>query len=108
MQNSPEGIRTLFDEFMEATNRLVHQPQWYNTITANCTTSIFWQRRGKVPWDWRMLFNGKFDELLYEWKRLYQGLPFQELRRKSHINEVANKADYDCFSETIRKNLPGF
>ena len=108
IQNSPAAIRTLFDEFMRETNRLVHHPRWYHTITANCTTSIFWQRRGEVPWDWRMLFNGKFDELLYEWERLYQGLPFSELRKRSHINEVANQADYDRFSQSIRKNLPGY
>lgn len=108
LQNSPASIRTLFDEFMRETNRLVEHPRWYHTITANCTTSIFWQRRGEIPWDWRMLFNGKFDQLLYEWKRLHQGLPFPELRKRSHINEVANEADYDRFSDSIRQNLPGF
>ncbi len=46
--------------------------------------------------------------MLYEWKRLYQGLEFDELRKRSLINDVANRANDETFSYEIRKELPGF
>ena len=65
-------------------------------------------RKGEVPWDWRILFNGKFDQMMYDRKRIYQELPFADLKRKSLINEVANSAAEESFGQTIRENLPGF
>jgi hypothetical protein len=63
-----------------------------------------------MPWDWRILLNGKGDELLYE-RRLIAtgGLPFAELKRRSRINERAHVADKDPnFSRLVRQGIPGF
>ena len=45
-----------------------NKPRWYNAITTNCTTSIRTQHppNERMPWDWRILLNGKGDELMYE------------------------------------------
>src|SRR5881227_554123 len=41
----------------------------------------------RVPWDWRILLNGKADELLYEHRALVTGgLPFAELKQRSLID----------------------
>ena len=61
------------------------------------------------PRDWRILANGKGDEMLYEQQELAGNLPFAELKRRAWINPAARAADqYPDFSARIRENRPGF
>src|SRR5712675_2928221 len=64
---APDRARERFLEYVHSLNALRTQPRWYNAITTNCTTSIRSQHPSKerIPWDWRILLNGKGDELLY-------------------------------------------
>jgi uncharacterized protein DUF4105 len=107
---SPAQARERFLEYIKAMNALRDHPRWYNEVTTNCTTSIRTQRSVKLraPWDWRMLINGKADELLYERHAIVTGgLPFSELKQRSLINERARAADNDPdFSRLIREGLP--
>jgi hypothetical protein len=107
---SPAQARERFLEYMKAMNALRDDPRWYNEVTANCTTSIRTQRsvNERAPWDWRMLINGKADELLYERHAIVTGgLPFAELKQRSLINQRARAADQDPdFSRLIREDLP--
>ncbi len=95
-------------EYIEQTNHIFRQPRWYNAVTANCTTSIYRQGRSRMAWDWRILFNGNLDGMMYERNHLDQQLPFEELKKTSWINARANSASKEAFSQTIRKGLPGF
>jgi hypothetical protein len=78
------------------------------SFTTNCTTSIRSQHDAKdrAPWDWRILANGKADELLYERGHLDRTLSFAELKRRARINEhakaIKNASD---FSERIRTDI---
>ena len=65
---SPAEARGRFLEYIQTLNRLHYYPLWYNAVTTNCTTNIRTQRprNERAPWDWRILVNGKGDELLYE------------------------------------------
>src|SRR6266487_3557851 len=87
------------------TNELYARPEWYTT---NCTTSIRSQHdvNDRVPWDWRILANGRADELLYEHGILDHTLPFAELKRRAHINERA-KATNEApdFYQRIRTDI---
>jgi uncharacterized protein DUF4105 len=107
---SPAQARVRFLEYVAAINSLRDHPRWYNAITTNCTTNIRTQRPAnqRVPWDWRMLVNGKADEMLYERHVIATGgLPFSELKRCSQINKRASDADQDPdFSRAIRQGLP--
>lgn len=107
---SPEQARARFLEYVNATNTLHDHPRWYNALTGNCTTNIRTQRslEQRAAWDWRMLVNGKSDELLYERHLIATGaLPFSELKRRSQINKRASDADQDPdFSRLIREELP--
>ena len=107
---SPDQARARFLEYIDATNTLRDHPLWYNALTSNCTTNIRTQRSmiKRQAWDWRMLVNGKADELLYERHLIATGgLPFAELKQRSHINKRANDADKDPdFSRLIRQDLP--
>jgi hypothetical protein len=107
---SPAQAQERFREYIKTLNALHENPRWYNAVTSNCTTSIRTQRTVKlrVPWDWRILFNGKADEMLYQDHAIAtSGLSFIELKRRSLINERARAADQNPdFSRVIREGLP--
>ena len=107
---SPDRARERFLEYVRSLNALRTEPRWYNAITTNCTTSIRSQHPSKerIPWDWRILLNGKGDELLYEDRALVTGgLPFAELKSRSLIDTRARAAnDFPDFSKLIREGLP--
>lgn len=107
---SPAQARTRFLEYLNTINALRDHPHWYNALTSNCTINIRTQRsiNERVPWDWRMLLNGKADEMLYERHAIATGgLPFAELKQRSLINKRARGADQDPdFSRLIREDLP--
>ena len=107
---SPAQARERFREYINTINALRENPRWYNAFTRNCTASIRTQRAAKLraSWDWRILLNGKADEMLYEDHAIATaGLPFSELKQRSLINERARAADKDPnFSRVIREGLP--
>jgi len=107
---SPDQARQRFREYINTLNTLHEHPRWYNAVTSNCTTSIRTQRSvdKRAPWDWRILLNGKSDEMLYEHHAIATGgLPFTELKPRSLINQRARAADRDPdFSRAIREGLP--
>ena len=102
--------RERFLEYVRSLNALRAQPRWYNAVTTNCTTSIRSQHPSKerIPWDWRILLNGKGDELLYRDGGLVTGgLPFAELKARSLIDTRARAANDSLdFSKLIREGLP--
>ena len=68
---TPEQARSIFLDYLARANRMRDHPEWYNALTNNCTTNIAPHvakaRAGKaVRWDWRILLNGKSDEMMYE------------------------------------------
>ena len=107
---SPDQARQRFREYINTLNALHEHPRWYNAVTSNCTTSIRTQRsvENRAPWDWRILLNGKADEMLYQHHAIATcGLPFSELKQRSLINQRARAADNDPdFSRLIREDLP--
>ena len=107
---SPAQARARFLQYIDTMNALHNHPRWYNAITTNCTTSIRTQQptNERAPWDWRLLVNGKADELLYERHVIATGgLGFADLKKHSHINELAHAADKaPDFSKLIRAVLP--
>src|SRR5438270_8225403 len=109
---SPAHARERFLEYIHSLNALRNKPRWYNAITTNCTTIIRTQYPPKyrIPWDLRILLNGKGDELMYERHLIVTGgLPFAELKARSLIDTRARAAnDSPDFSNAIRAGLPGF
>ena len=108
----PEKARERFMDYIAALNELHAHPRWYNAATTNCTTSIRTQHDAtqRAPWDWRILLNGKADELMFERGALATGsLPFAELKTRALINAAAKAADATPdFSRLIRAGQPGF
>lgn len=108
---TPEQARERFHEYLRSLNEIRDHPRWYNAITTNCTTSIRDQHpeAERIPWDWRILLNGKGDELMFEHHTIVTaGLPFSELKVRSVIDARAQAADAaPNFSELIRVDWPG-
>lgn len=107
---TPDQARRRFTEYLHSINQMRGKPRWYNAVTTNCTTSIRHQHPSaeRPPWDWRMLLNGKMDEMLYDLKAIRTArLPFPELKTRSLINPAAKAAGDDPrFSELIRAGHP--
>lgn len=103
-------VRERFLEYAHSLNAMRDKPRWYNAVTTNCTTTIRTQHPAgeRVPWDWRILVNGKGDEMLFERGVLATGgFSFAELKSRAHINERARAAnDALDFSTRIRAGLP--
>ena len=102
-----ENGRRLFLEYMEKMNALTVHPEFYNTLTTNCTTNIWLNSRvnsAHLPLSWKILASGHVPELLYEHGRFDDdGLPFAELQRRAYINARAQAADKAAdFSRRIR------
>jgi len=108
---APERARALLLDYLREVNRLAEQPRWYNALTHNCTTMIRYHVKeigGSQPWDWRILANGRLDELGYGRGTIDTSLPFPELKKRSNITEKAKAADSaPDFSVQIRDGLPG-
>jgi Domain of unknown function (DUF4105) len=105
------NVRRLFLEYVHAINALRDAPRFYDTLTTNCTTTILLHTRvnpGHLPLNWRVLLSGYAAEYAYQRGRLDTSLPFEELRRRSRINDAARAADRaPDFSRRIRAGLPG-
>jgi hypothetical protein len=107
---TPEQGRAFFLEYLHRVNDLHKRAEWYNAITDNCTTAIRAQRAAhdRAPWDWRMLVNGRGNELLYERGVIVTNVPLAELKERGHINTRARAADKaEDFSRLIRQGVPG-
>lgn len=104
----PQRVRNLFVHVLERANQLADRPEFYDTITNNCTNNIVRHintlRPGRIPWDPRMVLPGMSDQLAYELGLLDTTRSFSELKREAHINAAARRAAHlPDFSMAIRR-----
>jgi hypothetical protein len=96
--------------YLREINALRQHAEWYNTLTSNCTNSIWWLSRlnpQHLSYSWKVLVSGYLPEYLYEQGRLDTSLPFAELQRRAYINPRARAADQAAdFSQRIRSGEP--
>jgi hypothetical protein len=107
VQGSIENGRALFAEYLKKINELSVKPEFYNTLTTNCTTNIWLHslvNPAHAPFTWKILASGYVPEYLYEIGRLDTSMPFAELTRRAHVNARAQAADKAAdFSRLIRQ-----
>lgn len=106
LTGTPEMARHFLLAFAKRINAAAERPEWYNTLTTNCTNTI-WEvaemNPGRVPFSWKLLISGYAAEYLYDQGRLDSSKSFAELTREGHINARAQAADRaPDFSERIR------
>jgi hypothetical protein len=96
--------------YLERINELADRPEFYHLLTNSCTINIIRYanasgRTGSL--NFRHVLNGLIDSYLYLSGRVNTDLPFEELRRRSLINDVAQAADKaPDFSDRIRAAVP--
>ena len=110
LRTAPKGARQLFLEYVNKINRLNAEPEFYNTLTTNCTTDVVALARAlgsDMRYSWKVVLSGYAPEYAYELGKLDSRLPFAELRRRSLINLRAHAVGDDlAFSIKIREGLP--
>lgn len=106
VRGSIENGRRLFTEYINKINDLYKNPEFYNTLTTNCTTNIWFHTRvnpGHLPFSWKILASGYVPEYVHESGMLGTGMPFLELQRRAYVNPRAQAADQAAdFSRRIR------
>jgi hypothetical protein len=105
-----DNVRRVFIEYMNRLNELRAHPQFYNTLTSNCTTDIWFNtlvNEQHLPFSWKILLSGYVPQYLYEQGRLDTRVPFADLRQRGHVNARAHAADAAVdFSRRIREAAP--
>ncbi|MBB3315666.1 hypothetical protein FHT77_001531 [Rhizobium sp. BK181] len=108
---SPQVARALFLSYLDKGNALAAQPEFYQTITANCTTIVFKLARlidPGIPLDWRIIVSGYLPDYLYDHHLIRNGLPLDEVRKQAKISSRAQAAPTSSdYSKVIRSALNG-
>lgn len=104
---TPEQLRKLFVDMLLRANRLESKPEFYNTLTNNCTTSIVDHVNTiapLVPFSYRIVLPAFSDELAYDLGLIPGGRPFEAVRAAHRIDLAAQKHPIDeQFSIRIRQ-----
>jgi hypothetical protein len=105
LNEDADRLCTAFLDYVAAINDLYDNPRWYHALCTNCTTSFYRLPHSQRRCDWRVIVNGRLDRALYEAGRLDRLLPFEELRRTSYVNEIAETAPEAGFGDYLRREI---
>ncbi len=105
---TPQQAQDLLVDMLDRANKLQRSPEYYETISNNCTTNIVNHinklRPGEIPFDLRTVLPGHSDRLAYELGLLEIDGPFEPARQRARITELANRfAGSEDFSSKIRQ-----
>lgn len=106
----PENGRLLLTDMLTRMNELVTtKPAWYNTLFANCTSSIAKHVNKISPgrisiFSWQLWLTASADELALKHGLLDTDLPIEQAREKYSVNEASERVgDTSNYSVKIRK-----
>ena len=105
---TPKQAQELFLDVMQRVNKLSKEPEFYDTLTNNCTTNIRNHinhlKAESIPYDYRVLLPGYSDKLAYDLGLIERHGTFEETRQHAHVNYQAYlyREDPD-FSRKIRR-----
>ncbi|AGT07251.1 Lnb N-terminal periplasmic domain-containing protein [Paracoccus aminophilus] len=104
---TPDQARELFLAYITRANALKDHPEFYNTLTSNCTT-IIWELAHaidhRLPFDWRVLVSGMLPEYLKSRGLLYSDQDIATIREEARISALAQAQDLrgSAYSQLIR------
>jgi len=104
---TPEKAKKLLLSVFDKINKIKREPEFYNTLTNNCTNAIVRHIEDisprNIPFSYKLLLPGYSDEIAYDLGLIPTDIPLEDLRKKYQINEKAKKyADDPDFSQKIR------
>ncbi len=110
VKTSKENIQKLFQSMLIKTDKLSREPEFYNTLWNNCTTSILMHtnalREDKIPWSIYIFLPAHSDEIAYDAELIDTKLSLLEARAYYRVDELARSATGEVnFSTLIRKPI---
>jgi hypothetical protein len=110
LRTPPERARALLAEYMKQANDLAAHPRFYNTLTTNCTTTIFNMMRAvtaSIPFDWHIILTGHLPDYLYDHGAVDTSIPLEELRQRADVTSRVDAGLSELeFSSRIREGVP--
>lgn len=105
---TPDQVQNLLMDMLARVNKLAREPEFYDTLTNNCTSNIVQHinklRPGSIPYDLRVLLPGHSDELAYQLGLLDIEGSFEVAKLTSRINTAVQLyRDDPDFSNKIRR-----
>ncbi|RIK79968.1 MAG: hypothetical protein DCC68_12020 [Planctomycetota bacterium] len=110
LRANPEQAQAIFVDMVRRANQLAERPEFYNTVSNNCTTSLLlhFNRIAKRPIsaaDPRVILPGLSDQLLYELGLIDTNVSFEETKRRANVSPLARQhRDNPDYSQAIRAN----
>ena len=110
LNTTPEKLKIILTDFIERANRLHAQPEFYNTLTHNCTTGLMPPLKKVSPvihYNPTVLLNGFIDQRAYRKGALLhrEGEGFEELKRRSLIPHSLSLEEPELYSRRIREHV---
>lgn len=110
IRTSRERMRAMFVEMLERSNALATKPEFYNTLTNNCTSNVVDHVNHivphAVPQGLKTILPGYADEVAYSLGLIDNSLSLDESRRRYQVNAQAQRFVSDPeFSRRIRASV---
>jgi hypothetical protein len=107
---TPEKARMLFVDMLERANKLAREPEFYHTLTNNCTTNVvhhinkLWPNR--IAYNVQVILPGYSDRMAFALGLLDTSKSFEETRVAARVNPLAYvHRDSPRFSAAIREPM---
>jgi hypothetical protein len=105
---TPQAAQSLLVDVLGRVNKLSVDPEFYDTLTNNCTSNIVRHvnriRPNRIVADYRVLLPGYSDQLAYDEGLIERHGTFAETRQQAYVNPSAERyAGREDFSELIRR-----
>jgi Domain of unknown function (DUF4105) len=101
----PQIVRKMFKAIMERVNQIASEPEFYNTLSHSCFTSLASDFEKIIArrsfFDYRRIANGYSDEILYENGWIDSKLSFEDTKRLHYVNQYVT-ADVDDVNYSIK------
>jgi hypothetical protein len=111
VRTTPEQMRRVFVEMLERANQLAAQPEFYNSLTNNCTTNIVGHVNTiaprSIPFSYKVVLPAYSDRLAYDLGLIPTELPFETVRAAHRIDTLAQSEPVGPdFSRMVRRRKP--
>jgi len=105
---TPESSRQMLVDVLERVNKIAKKPEFYDTLTNNCTSNIVEHinriKPNRLVADVRVLLPGYADELAYDEGLIERRGTFAQTREQAYVNPLAQRyAGRGDFSQRIRR-----
>ena len=110
LNTDSKNIRKLLEEYVVDANELARQPEFFNTLTTNCTTTVYRMMiavGATTPLNWRLVVNGYLPQYAYQQGVLDKNFTVEELHSLGQIDTRAKAVGLNGrYSAAIRVGVP--